>query len=505
MATPGNRESVWMATCPYPTFGSLTGDFEADVAVIGAGIVGILTAARLKEAGLRVALIESRTVASGVTGYTTAKLSAAHSAIYADIAKTFGEASAQLYAEANMKAIAWVEEQIAVRGIDCNFSRLPLTLYADDDDSAETLAREHRAAMAAGLSCELLSNADAPFRTTRALRFPGQAQFHIRKFLLPFLQSISGDGSAVFERTRAIEVEEGEPCVVRTEHGDVRATFVVLATMFPIFDPGLFWACLSVHRDYAMAFRLDGALPSEMLVGIGQAPYTYRTQSDPDGDLLVVSGLEHKEGEHADLRKYPAQMEADVREHFPVREVAYSWSAQDYRTLDGVPYIGRISPSAERVFVATGFDGWGMSTGIVSSELITDLILGRPSPYEDLYNPNRFKPTASIGQLGENVVNATKHLVAERFSGAAKRRGAQLANGEADILDTEDGKASVYRDDHGTLHLLSPYCTHMGCQLSWNSVEKSWDCGCHGSRFTVDGTVIQGPAVKDLEKKRLDG
>ena len=492
-----------MATCPYPSYGALQGDLEVDVAVVGGGIVGILTAARLKEAGLRVAVIESRQVAGGVTGYTTAKLTAVHTTIYSKLRKHFGEEEARLYAEANTRAIDWAEAQVRSRGIDCDFSRLPLTLYVDSADERDTLEKEYEAAGKAGLACELLSRADAPFPTAGALRFPNQAQFHIRKFLQPFIESIQGDGSAIFENTRALEVEEGEPCEVKTEWGTVRSRFVVLATMFPIFDPGLYWARLNVYRDYAMAVRLNGPMPSEMLVGAGETTYTYRTQPDTSGELLVVSGLHQKEGERSDLRQHYTKMESYLRQHFPVSEIAYYWSAQDYKTLDSVPYIGRISPSAKRAFVATGFDAWGMSTGIVSAELITDLILDRKSPYEDLYNPNRFKPTGSIGQLSENVANATKHLVIERISGAAKLRAETLNPGDGDILETEEGKAGIYKDEAGRLHALSPYCTHMGCQLSFNSAEKSWDCGCHGSRFTVDGKVIQGPAVKDLEFKEI--
>jgi glycine/D-amino acid oxidase-like deaminating enzyme/nitrite reductase/ring-hydroxylating ferredoxin subunit len=493
-----------MATCPYGSFPPLEGDVEADVAIVGAGIVGILTAAVLKQAGFRVALLESRQVAGGVTGYTTAKLTAVHTTIYSKLRDGFGREKAHLYAKANSDAIRWAVEQVAMQGIACDFTRLPLTLYVDRPDEREILEKEHAAATEAGLECELLSRADAPFPTAAALRFPGQAQFHIRRFLEPFVQSIPGNGSAIYENTRVVDVDEGDPCEVRTERGTVRARFVVLATMFPIFDPGFYWARLSPYRDYAMAVRLSGPLPSEMLVGAGETSYTYRTQPDPGGDLLVVSGLDQKEGEHTDKRRYYTQMETYLREHLPVSEVAYYWSAQDYKTLDGVPYIGRISGRAERVFVATGFDGWGMSTGIVSAHLLSDLILGRKSPYEDLYNPNRFKPGPSVGQLAENVVTATKHLVVERVSGAAKLHADTLPPGEGSIFDTDEGKAGVYKDEGGRLHVLSPYCTHMGCQLSWNSAERSWDCGCHGSRFDIHGKVLQGPAVKDLEPKPID-
>lgn len=485
-----------MATCPFPNRPPLSGDLRVDVAVVGGGIVGILTAARLQEAGLRVALLESRTFASGVTGYTTAKLTAVHTTIYSTLDKHFGEDKARLYAEANARAIDWAEQQES----ECDFARLPLTLYVDQPAEREILTRERDAATRAGLACELLDHADVPFPTVGALRFPHQAQFHIRKFLRPFVDRLEH----AFESTRVLEIEEGEPCEVHTDRGTVRADHVVLATMFPIFDPGLYWARLHVYRDYAMAVRLDGPLPKEMFVGAGETSTTYRTHRDDQGELLVVSGLHHKEGEHSDLRHYYAQLEREVRAHFPVREVAYRWSAQDYKTLDGIPYIGRISPNAQRVYVATGFDGWGMSTGIVSSELISDLILGRESPYEELYDPNRFKPTASMGQLASNVANATQHLVLERLSQGAKLKAGTLEPGEGAILETEEGKAGVFRDESGRLHALSPYCTHMGCQLSWNSAEHSWDCGCHGSRFSITGQVLQGPAVKDLEPKPLE-
>lgn len=495
------HDSYWMATCPLATHAPLAGDIDVDVAVIGGGIVGILTAARLKEAGLNVALIESRTLASRVTGYTTAKLTAVHTTIYSKLQKHFGEEKARLYAQANSGALRWAEQQISMRGIDCDYQRVPLSLYVDKTDEVDILQEEREAATKAGLTCELLASAGAPFPTTAALSFPDQIQFHIRKFLQPFADSLAG---SAYENTRALSVEEGDPCTVTTERGTVRAKHVVLATMFPIFDPGMYWARLNVYRDYAMAARLRAPMKDEMFVGAGETTYTYRTSPDPQGQLLIVSGLHHKEGEHADLREYYRQMEEHIRAHFDVSEIAFYWSSQDYKTLDGVPYIGRISPNAERVFVATGFDAWGMSTGIVASEMLAEMVQGRKSPYKDLYDPNRFKPTASIGQLGSNVANATKHLVIERIGGAAKLHSTNLQAGEGAVLDTEEGKACIYKDEAGALHALSPYCTHMGCQLSWNGAEKSWDCGCHGSRFTIDGKVIQGPAVKDLETKPID-
>ncbi|HSI21315.1 MAG TPA: FAD-binding oxidoreductase, partial [Verrucomicrobiae bacterium] len=393
---PGEHTALWIASTTVPSYPELQEDITVDVAVLGAGIVGVLTAYLLKKEGRKVALIESHRALHGVTGNTTAKLTASHGLIYSHLVPKFGEKLAALYAKANMGAIEWVEGMS--KEIPCDFKREDLFLYAESDKELKDLEKELEASHACGLTTILEEDLDTNFPTKGALRFPNQAEFHPLKFLIPLLEKIPGSGSAVFEHTRALEVKEGSPCKVTTDKGVITAKDVVVATHFPIFDPAFYYTRLDPFRDYALAVSLNEPVPKPMYVGVSDSSYTLRTQPSKKGDLLIIGGGSHKVGEGGDTKEKYQELEDFARKHFKVKEVAYSWSTQDNQTLDKVPYIGRISARSKRVFVATGFNGWGMAHGVVAAQLNTDLICGRKNEFADLYAPTRFKPVTSAPQ-----------------------------------------------------------------------------------------------------------
>ncbi|MEZ0327534.1 MAG: FAD-dependent oxidoreductase [Fimbriimonas sp.] len=488
--------SVWIDTCPVPTFPALDGDLETEIAVIGAGIVGVLCAHFLTQAGHKVALIEARRVLYGVTGNTTAKVSACHGLMYDHVRSHFGEGKAQMYAEANRSAIDWIEGA----SVDCDFRRRDLYLYAEDEAAVKELEKEAEAAQAAGLECQLVQDLEAPFPNSGALLFTNQAEFHPLKFLTKLLEGAVAKGCQVFESTMATDLDEGEPTVVETADGHkIRAQHVVVATHFPFFDPGYYYARLDPFRDYAIAFSLDGECPKAMYVGSGEG-YTYRCQATADGEVLIVSGAMHKVGKMEHTTTQYAAIETFVREHFPVRAITHMWSTQDNGTIDQVPYIGRISANAERVWVACGFGGWGMTQGVVAAQLLTSLIKGENPALADLYDPLRFKPLTSAPTIGKIVKDSVRGLVGERLADGPEFSVSALKPGEGDVFDTDDGKVGFYRDENEELHAVSAVCTHMGCILAFNNAERSWDCPCHGSRFDTDGTVLHGPAVSPLKK-----
>jgi glycine/D-amino acid oxidase-like deaminating enzyme/nitrite reductase/ring-hydroxylating ferredoxin subunit len=495
---PGKHLSLWIDTVQIPRFEELIEDIEVDVTVIGAGIVGVLTAYHLKEAGYTVALVESREVLEGVTGNTTAKLTAAHDLIYQHLVSQFGEDQATLYARANMNAIAWVEATAKHHKISCDFVRRNLYLYASTKKEAEEIEKEEAAARTAGLEVELLKKIDVPFPHKNALRIANQAEFHPLKFLIPLLNKIPGNGSAVYTHTRVTDVTEGDPCTVTTNRGTITSRYVVLATHFPIFDPGFYYARLNPFRDYAIAVTLDEPVPEDMYVSPDES-YTLRSQ----GDELIIGGGMHKVGEGGDTTKYYQDLEEFAKKYYKVKEVTHSWSTQDNGTVDRVPYIGRISARAQSVFVATGFGGWGMAHGVVAAQLITDLINGKENPYEGLYSPLRFKPITSATELVKEGISTVQHFIGDRLAHGAKKKAASMKPGDAAILEIDGEKLAVYKGRDGEIHALSPICTHMGCTVAWNPAEESWDCPCHGSRFSATGEVLHGPAVKDLEKKEI--
>jgi Rieske Fe-S protein len=325
------------------------------------------------------------------------------------------------------------------------------------------------------------------------------AEFHPIKFLVPLLEEAVSRGCQAFEGTTVSEVDEHDVTTLKTLEGrTIRTRDVVIASHFPCFDPAFYYARLDAFRDYAIAVEMPNCLPA-MYVGSGEG-YTYRCA----GDLLIVSGGNHKVGKNPDTEAQYKNMEAYVRDHFGLSNVRYRWSSQDCSTLDQVPYVGQISANADHVWVACGFAGWGMTTSVVAARLLTSLIRGENPPEADLYSPLRFKPLTSAPTLGEIVADSVRGLVGKRLVGGHNDEPEDLKPGQAEVVNTKEGKVGAYCDDQGVVHTVSAVCTHMGCILAWNNTERSWDCPCHGSRFDHEGNVLHGPAVSPLKKVELD-
>ena len=499
---PGRHESFWMETTAETSYPPLPGNLETDVVVVGGGITGITTAFLLKQAGYAVAVIEGDRICRGVTGHTTAKVTSLHRLIYADLIDRFGSRQAQQYAEANQAAIETVASVVREYDIPCSFERKPAYTYAESEESRNLVAAEADAARSLGLPATFVEEVPLPGRTYGAVVVENQAQFHPRNYLLLLASLVPGDGSQIFENTRAIEVQDGGGrCTVRTERGTVTVRAGVLATHYPFYDsPGFYYARMEPSRSYVLGLRIDEPFPDGTFINAEGPTHSWRSQPTGDGELVLVTGMEHRAGESVDTREHYRDLEAYVRSIYPVRSVDYRWSAQDYITNDGVPYIGPLAEGHENIYIATGFRKWGMTNGTAAATILTDMIRGRASPWAEVYAPDRFKPAASARRfLVHNIEVAEKYI-----GGVISRPAGDLADvppGEGRVLMIEGQKAGVFRDREGRVHAVNPTCTHMGCVAAWNSAEETWDCPCHGSRFDADGKVIHGPAVKDLKPR----
>lgn len=502
MKLPNNSQSLWLATSESTNFPAQRADLTVDVAIVGAGITGLTAASLLKKAGLSVAVIEAEGVAQGVSGLTTAHITEALDRSCRQLIKDQGEDNARLAAESGRVALSRIAAFVREERIDCDFMRVAGFQYTEDPDALAELQAERAAGASIGSEMTLTHKVPLPFKVAGALRFDAQAQFHPRRYLLSLALAIPGNGSHVFERTRVVEVEDSEPCRVVTSGGTVTARHVILATHAP-FNNVLLQTKVASYRSYVLALRLKaGEEPPVGLFWDTEDPYHYiRSHASDDGPLLIVGGEDHKTGKDDDTSERFETLLAFAAARFKVASVQYRWSAQVIEPVDGLPFIGR-EQGSEHVYVATGYSGTGMTFGTLAAMINTDLILDRKNPYQELYDPSRFKAKASIVDFVKENVDFPVHLVKDRLKSAEATSLAEVARGEGKIVELSGEKTAVYRDEHGLLHAVSPVCTHLGCLVGFNNAEKTWDCPCHGSRFDKDGKVLNGPAETPLESRR---
>ncbi|HEX3291345.1 MAG TPA: FAD-dependent oxidoreductase [Gaiella sp.] len=494
------HESLWTATTDSTSFPALDGDLRVDVAVVGGGIVGITTALLLVAAGKTVALLEGDRVVEGVTGHTTAKVTSLHTMIYAELERRLGKDEARLYGEANEAGLDLIRRLCRDHAIECDLRETSAYTFATADDDVERIEREVAAALSAGLPASFVDEPPVPFSTRGAVRFSGQAQFHPRKYLLGLAEQLEASGGRVFERTRVVDVERGTPCRVRVKAGRaVTAESVIVATHAPILDAKLLLARARSERGYALALEAGDEMPDGMFISASAPSHSVRTASFDGRDVLVVSGEGHHVGEPGEqgARAHSERLERWARDALGARDVLFRWSTQDLYSLDRRPFIGAVDRRS-RIFAATAFGGWGMTTGTVAGMLLRDLVLEVESPWAGLYDPGRIEARA-LPSLVQKGAHDAKRLIGDRL-GHDEPAGsvAELAPGSGEVVRIEGERLAVARDDSGTLHAVSAVCTHLGCIVSWNDAEQSWDCPCHGSRFSARGEVLHGPAKAPL-------
>jgi glycine/D-amino acid oxidase-like deaminating enzyme/nitrite reductase/ring-hydroxylating ferredoxin subunit len=491
--------SLWVETTEGPRLPTLEGRHTADVAIVGGGIVGIATAYRLREAGLRVSLIEADRILRGTTGHTTAKLTAGHNLIYTHLEKHFGKEDSQRYAEASEWGIAEIERLSMELDIDCDFERRANVVYSEEQDGVRALEEEADAASRAGLDAVFIEELDLPYPVAGAVQVSGEAQFHPRKLLLGLAERIPGEGSAIYESSRVAEIHDGDPCVVETSDGRIEAKHVVVATNIPVMFRGMHFARAFPKRHYVIAGPAEH-IPARMYISTESTPHSIRSVPHLGDRIMLFAGESHPVGKETETQERYERLREWATERFGLKEILYRWSAQDWYSADRVPLIGPISPTTRDVLTATGFGGWGMAPGIAASRILADRILGEKNPWVSLFSPRRAKVSSLPRLVAENTKVAIRRTtdMVPRLVGSIE----DLEPGEGDIVRSRGRRVAAYRDPGGKVHAVSHRCTHLGCEVAWNAAERSWDCPCHGSRFGTDGGVLNGPATSPL--KRVD-
>jgi glycine/D-amino acid oxidase-like deaminating enzyme/nitrite reductase/ring-hydroxylating ferredoxin subunit len=500
-----HHQSIWQTTATVPQYPPVTGNLQTSVVVVGAGIAGLTTAYHLAQAGVSVIVVDDGPVGGGETGRTTAHLTCMLDKGYAETLRLRGVDGARAAAASHKAAIDRIEQIVTAEQIACDFLRVDGYLCLGPDDTIDSLQRELVAAHRAGLAdvrlMEQLPLNNAPFGP--ALRFPHQGQFHVLRYLNGLCQAIERMGGQIFCGTRIAKVHGGTSTRLETANGfQITANATVLATNAPINDALGYSSRVFAYRTYVIGARIPhGSVPPLLLYDTAE-PYHYvRIQNVDDHDLLIVGGEDHRTGLPDDLAAPFAALEHWTREHFPqAGEVTERWSGQVLNTLDGLALIGPDLVDTN-VFVITGDTGMGMTHGTLGGMISADLILGRPNPWADLYDPGRL-PLSTLGDVISEGVTTVAQL-SEWISGGDVRSVAEISTDSGGVIGVGLAKTAVYRDAQGSLHACSAVCTHTGCIVGWNDVEKSWDCPCHGSRYDAFGRVINGPAKEDLHAAKV--
>ncbi|WP_407669713.1 FAD-dependent oxidoreductase [Paenibacillus kobensis] len=502
---PDHPSSYWLESANADTlsFEPLDADIEVDVAVVGGGITGVTLAYLLAEEGKRVALLEAGRLLGGTTGHTTAKITAQHDLIYDELIHHIGEEKSRLYYEANMEALNFIRNQVEKHPIDCDLQNEDAFIYTTSESNIQKIDKEWAAYERLGIPGRRIGHIPLPVDSKAAVVMSGQARFHPVAYLKHLLRAFVDKGGLVFENTTALSSEQGDPLSkVTTSTGHtVECRHTVSCSHFPFYSMrGFYFARMYAERSYVLGLRMKEGYeyPGGMYISADNQPRSIRQVTYNGEKLLLVGGEKHKTGQGICTIKHYEALEQFARTTFGDWEIGYRWSAQDLTTLDKIPYIGRASDNEPHALVATGFRKWGMSTGTAAALLLKEMVLGIDNRYEELFTPSRFYADPALKRFLASNADVAKHLLEGKLEWVS-RHPEEVEAGEGAVVQVNGKRAGAYREQDGTLHVVDTTCTHMGCEVEWNDGDRTWDCPCHGSRFSFKGDVVEGPAKKPLK------
>ncbi len=498
--------SLWLdSDFKKPVFPSLSENVEADVCVIGAGIFGITCAYYLSNLGFKVVVLEKDDVGSKTTGHTTAKITSQHSLFYDYLVSSYGKGFAKDYLQANEQAIQNIKDIIDKEKIKCDFEYQNNYVYATKKTDLPAIKKEISSLESIGFPCELVTKTGLPFEIAGAVCFKNQAQFHPLKYLYGLTKSIISRGGKIYTGTTATNLEQNldSSYTVFANDFKVKCNFVIVASHYPFINfPGFYFLKMYQSTSYLIAVDTKKTLFNGMYISYSNPIFSFRTAKFQGKNLLLVGGGEHKTGQPSCFEDTYGILEKEAKKFYPSCEVLYRWNTRDCISLDKLPYVGSYSNYMPRVYVGTGFKKWGMTLSNVASSIVVDSICGKENKYAYLFNPARLKPIKNRDEMKNMLVQSTNSLLLDKFR-PANMPFDEVQNNSGSIIDVNGQKVGIYKSSDGKIYAVKPFCTHLGCQLSWNDVDKTWDCPCHGSRFDFKGKNLYDPAFKDLERYEL--
>lgn len=464
-----NNNSIWKKEGQNNRkFRTLEQNIETDVCVIGGGIAGMSVAYYLAKEGKKVAVLEKDRICSKTSGGTTGKITSQHHLFYNYLIQSQNKDFAKKYLKANEEAIQNIEEIIQTEKIDCDFERKSAFVWTKNLDKLQMIKAEVESVKSLGKNPKFTNEIEILGKIEGAIEFENQAQFYPVKYVNGLAKSILENGGEIFENTKVVEYQkrDKEFTVLAEAEGNtkqVKAKYVVVCTRYPIFNvPGFYFLKMYQELEYGIAIKTDTKLKG-MYVSVEVPTISFRDYEENGENYILVVGNGHKTGEKTEENGFEV-LENFAKTYFPNKEIVYRWNAEDTIGLDKIPYNGEYSEVRENMYVATGFKKWGMTSSNVAANLITDKIMGRKSQYEEIFNSTRLEAIKNHEEMKNMLKEVGESVIMPRLKG-------------------EKGKK---------------YCAHLGCEVTWNDVTKTWDCPCHGSRYEPDGKLVEGPSVHDL-------
>ena len=500
MKRDGNLESLWQSEIKHYGQELISESPQKDVVIVGAGITGITCALMLQKKGFKCILVEANNMGFGTTGGTTAHLNTFFDTPYYQVIKDFGLDSANLLAKGAMEVHDIIKDNINTYQIYCDYSPRHGYLFSLDEEQDKELQQIIDGHHEVGIDTFEVDDNPFGIPSVRVVEIPGQAQFHPLKYLRILLKEFIALGGVYTENCRVTSVDKIEDVLVATTtKGKIICNHLVYATHIP---PGrnIMHFRNAPYRSYVMALKLkSGNYPEALGYDMFEPFHYYRSHNIDGEDYLIAGGEDHKTGDLDNTSESFERLENYLSMHFDIDEVAYRWSSQFYEPADGLPYIGHLPGSPDNVYCATGYSGNGMIFGTLAAKTLCDIISTGSSDYKDLFSPSRVKPMAGFNNIIKEAGSVIKHMVVDKLSVDKIAAFAELENDHGKVIKYEGDNLAVYKDATGKSYILESDCTHLYCTVKWNQEEKSWDCPCHGSRFSINGDVLNGPAVKKLK------
>lgn len=479
---------------------TLEQDFSTDICIIGAGIFGLTCAYHLTKLGFDVTVLEKSDIASKATGHTTGKITSQHGLFYDYLTNSYGQKFAKDYLAVNEEAIQNIKNIIDEENINCDFKYQNSYVYTTKKSELSLIKNEYNVVSNLGYNCELVTKTGLPFNIVGALCFKNQAEFHPVKYLAGLCKCIIARNGKIYTNSTAVDIKmENSDYITYVNGHEIKSKYVIIATHYPFINfPGFYFTKMYQSTSYLIAVDTKKTLFKGMHISAGVPTLSFRTALYNNKEIILIGGMYHKTGHSSSYKDTYGKLEDIAKKYYPDSNILFRWNTRDCISLDKLPYIGSFSSSMPNMFVGTGFKKWGMTLSNVAANIIVDKICGNYNKYEYLFKSTRLKPIKNHDEFKNILVQSTNSLLLDKLK-RPNMSFDEIENNSGSIIEVNGEKVGIYKDDNGKIYAVKPICTHLGCLLSWNDIDKTWDCPCHGSRFNFDGTNLYDPAFKNLD------